>query len=103
MGIMWLSDRMTMKQLSKGRYRKDVDPRDLALYTPTDAAYYLGINPQTLSTWLWGRTYPTMEGEKLFEPLITPADKDNKLLSFFNLAELHVLAATRYTHNVSIK
>jgi uncharacterized protein (DUF433 family) len=29
------------------------------------------------------------------------ADLDNGLLSFFNLAELHVLAATRYKHQVS--
>jgi uncharacterized protein (DUF433 family) len=96
-------DPRDMTQLSKGRYKADVDPRDLALYTPADAACYLGINPQTLSTWLWGRTYPTTSGERFFAPLIDPADKENKLLSFFNLAELHVLAATRYTHKVSIK
>jgi uncharacterized protein (DUF433 family) len=63
----------------------------------------LGINPQTLATWLWGRTYPTTTGERFFSPLIKPADHENKLLSFFNLAELHVLAATRYKHKVSFK
>jgi uncharacterized protein (DUF433 family) len=92
-----------MIQLSKAHYRADVDPRELALYTPNDAACYLGINPQTLATWLWGRSYPTTGGDRFFAPLIEPADPDNKLLSFFNLAELHVLAATRYTHSVSIK
>lgn len=103
MDITVLFDPRNMSQLVKGRYRRDVDPRELALYTPADASCYLGINPQTLATWLWGRTYPTTAGEKFFDPLIDPADKENKLLSFFNLAELHVLAATRYTHNVSIK
>jgi uncharacterized protein (DUF433 family) len=92
-----------MGQLYKGRFNAEVDPRDLALYTPADAACYLGINPQTLATWLWGRTYPTTSGEKFFYPLVEPADQENKLLSFFNLAELHVLAATRYTHKVSFK
>ncbi len=92
-----------MAQLVKGRFRADVDPRELALYTPADASCYLGIHPQTLGTWLWGRTYPTAAGDRFFAPLIEPADIDNKLLSFFNLAELHVLAATRYNHNVSIK
>jgi uncharacterized protein (DUF433 family) len=92
-----------MAQLVKGRYRADVDARELALYTPADAACYLDINPQTLGTWLWGRTYPTTAGERFFAPLIEPADTENKLLSFFNLAELHVLAATRYTHHVSMK
>jgi uncharacterized protein (DUF433 family) len=92
-----------MAQLVKGQYRADVDARELALYTPADAACYLDINPQTLGTWLWGRSYPTTTGERFFEPLIEPADKENKLLSFFNLAELHVLAATRYQHDVKIK
>jgi len=92
-----------MAQLVKAEYRADVDARELALYTPADAACYLDINPQTLATWLWGRTYPTTSGERFFAPLIEPADPDNKLLSFFNLAELHVLAATRYTHHVNMK
>ena len=97
------ADERDMSRISKGQYRSDVDPRELALYTPADASCYLGINPQTLGTWLWGRSYPTVTGERFFEPLIKPADPENKLLSFFNMAELHVLACTRYTHNVSIK
>jgi uncharacterized protein (DUF433 family) len=92
-----------MAQLVKAQYRADVDARELALYTPADAACYLDINPQTLATWLWGRNYPTTTGDRYFAPLIEPADPDLKLLSFFNLAELHVLAATRYTHHVSMK
>lgn len=97
------SSERDMAQLYKGQFIPNVDPRELALYTPGDAACYLGINPQTLGTWIWGRTYPTTTGERLFAPLIEPADPTNKLLSFFNLAELHVLAATRYTHKVSFK
>lgn len=89
-----------MAQILKGRFRPDVDPRELALYTPADAAYYLGIHPKTLGTWIRGRSYPTVGGEKFFEPVIEIADLDNGLLSFFNLAELHVLAATRYEHQV---
>jgi len=42
-------------------------------------------------------------GERSFEPLIDVADPENELLSFFNLAELHVLAASRYRHNLSFK
>ena len=89
-----------MAQLIKARYRADVDPRELALYSPSDAACYLGIHPRTLGTWLHGRTYPTIGGDAFFAPLIDMADPENGLLSFFNLAELHVLAATRYEHNV---
>jgi uncharacterized protein (DUF433 family) len=97
------SDQGGMAQIYKGVFRPDVDPRELALYTPADAACYLGINPQTLSNWLWGRTYQVVGGDKWFEPVVRAADPDNKLLSFFNLAELHVLAATRYKHKISFR
>ena len=89
-----------MAQVYKGVFRSDVDPRELALYAPSDAAHYLGLNPQTLANWLWGRTYPVIGGEKRFEPVIQVADPELKLLSFFNLAELHVLAATRFKHKI---
>lgn len=105
MSAAWELDSQEMiRQLSKGQFTVGVDPREQALYTPADAACYLDIHPVTLSTWLWGRKYPTVtEGEKFFAPLIKVADPENELLSFFNLAEIHVLAATRYTHHVSMK
>jgi uncharacterized protein (DUF433 family) len=89
-----------MAQILKGRFRSDVDSRDLPLYTPTDAAYYLGIHPRTLGTWIRGRSYPTVGGMQFFNPVIEMADPENGLLSYFNLAELHVLASTRYQHHV---
>lgn len=89
-----------MAQILKARFRREVDPRDLALYTPADAAQYLDIHPRTLGTWIHGRSYPTVGGERFFKPVIEIADQENGLLSFFNLAELHVLAATRYQHKV---
>jgi uncharacterized protein (DUF433 family) len=93
-----------MRRLEKAQYVPDVDPRELAIYTPTDAAHYLGIKESTLKTWIYGRTYPKADGSRgVFAPLIKPADSVNRLLSFFNLAEAHVLAATRYEHEVSIK
>jgi uncharacterized protein (DUF433 family) len=91
-----------MAQIAAAKYRADVDPRELAIYTPADAAYCLGIRRTTLATWIYGRYYYTAKGRAFFEPLIRPADPENKLLSFFNLAEAHVLAATRYRHHVSL-
>jgi hypothetical protein len=86
----------TMSQIAAAKYRADVDPRELAIYTPADAALYLGIKRSTLASWIYGRYYNTTKGRVFFEPLIKPADVENRLLSFFNLAEAHVLAATRY-------
>jgi uncharacterized protein (DUF433 family) len=89
--------------LAQPKYIPDVDPRELAIYTPADAAVFLGIKPPTLASWIYGRSYPKKDGVGFFAPLIKPADPENRLLSFFNLAEAHVLAATRYEHEVSIK
>lgn len=85
-----------MYRLKAAKYREDIDPRDLPAYTPADAAQFLGIKPTTLSHWVFGRR----KGSYRFEPLIEPADRENKLLSFYNLAELHILAATRYEHKI---
>jgi uncharacterized protein (DUF433 family) len=89
-----------MDRLLQAKYREGVDSREQPLYTIPEAAYYLGINSQTLGTWLFGRPYTTAEGPQFWAPVITPADPDLKLLSFYNLAEAHVLAATRYEHHV---
>lgn len=71
------------------------DPREVPLYTLADAAAYLRIPPTTLRSWIKGRTYPTRNGRKFFAPLMEAADPVRGLLSFSNLAEAHVLQATR--------
>jgi uncharacterized protein (DUF433 family) len=96
-------ERTDMDRLTAARYRADIDRRELPVYTPADAAQYLGISRSTLDTWIYGRFYETLVGKVFFPPLIKPADEENRLLSFFNLAEAHLLAATRYEHKVSIK
>jgi len=97
-------DDLTMHRLERAKYVAGIDPRELAIYTPADAARFLGIKESTLKSWIYGRTYPKADGIRgRFLPLISPADPDNRLLSFFNLAEAHVLAATRYDHEVSMK
>jgi uncharacterized protein (DUF433 family) len=90
-----------MSKLLTVSYRPGVDSREQPLYTIKEAARYLGIDSATLSTWLYGRNYRTKgEGKKFWEPVIIPASADLRLLSFFNLAEAHILAATRYQHKV---
>jgi uncharacterized protein (DUF433 family) len=90
-----------MDKLLKAKFRRNIDPREQPLYTVKEAAYYLGVEPKTLSTWFFGRPYSTKyQGEKFWHRVIVPADPDLRLLSFFNLVEAHILAATRYEHKV---
>jgi uncharacterized protein (DUF433 family) len=89
-----------MGQLLKADYRFGIDSREQPLYTLQEAAYYIGMSSQTLSTWFFGRSYPLKSGPRRWEPVFAPADPELRLLSFYNLAEAHVLAATRYEHKV---
>lgn len=90
-----------MDRLVHAKFRPDVDSREQALYTLKEAAYYLGVKVPTLTTWFYGRHYPTLaDPQKQWERVFIPADETAQLLSFNNLAEAHVLAATRYDHEV---
>jgi uncharacterized protein (DUF433 family) len=89
-----------MSKLLTVPYRTNVEGREQPLYTIPEAADYLGLQSPTLHTWFYGRHYPTKEGRKFWPRVITPADSELQLLSFYNLAEAHILAATRYRHNV---
>jgi uncharacterized protein (DUF433 family) len=78
------------------------DPRAMPAYGITEAAHYLQIPRATLRSWLLGRHYETERGRQFFKPLIDLADKDHRLLSFFNLVEAHILNALRRKHQVSL-
>lgn len=71
------------------------DPREVPLYSLAEAAAYLGIAASTLRSWIKGRVYNTTTGPKFFKPLIEAADPARSRLSFANLAEAHILQATR--------
>jgi uncharacterized protein (DUF433 family) len=58
----------------------------------------------TLRDWVIGTSYPTKKsGTARFEPPIELADKDARLLSFFNLEEAHILRAFRVKHGIPLK
>lgn len=79
-----------------------VDPREVPTYSIPEAAQYLRMPVATLSSWVRGRNYPVKAGQKRFAPLINISDPKNRLLSFVNLAEAHVLGAFRRTHAVPL-
>ena len=76
---------------------EELDPRAQPTYTFPEAACYLDLPVSTLRRWSVGRPpHP---------PLIELPPRPGRrpiLLSFFNLVELHVLAAVHRRHGVSI-
>ena len=79
--------------MSRRRARTD-DARALPGYTVPEAAHYLSVPAATVRYWSVGRNG--------YAPLIAAAARAPVLLSFFNLAELHVLAAIRREHGVKM-
>jgi uncharacterized protein (DUF433 family) len=77
------------------------DPRELPTYATWEAARYLRMPLRTVQRWTAGFKYPGPRGGTRFaKPLVPPADGERHLLSFVNLAELHVLDALRTHHDV---
>jgi len=77
------------------RLRTEGDIREFPRYGISEAAFYVRIPATTLHAWTQGQDYVTSTGvHRTFKPLIGLADKRNKLLSFYNLVEAHILRST---------
>ena len=74
--------------------RKESDCREAPAYSISEAAHHLNIPVATVRYWSLGR--------KQYEPLVVLPEHPDHLLSFLNLVELHVLAAIRRRHRVSM-
>ncbi len=71
-------------------------------YGINEASHYLGIPNATLRSWVLGRHYPAGGSKRFFRPIIELPDKEQRLLSFVNLVEAHVLDAIRRAHGVAL-
>lgn len=71
------------------------DPATIPAYTIAEASHWLGIPLSTTRAWLLG--------QGSFAPVVEIADRAGKSLSFVNLVELHVLAAIRRKHRISLQ
>lgn len=78
------------------------DPRDIPAYTVSQVSRYLGVPVATIRSWIFGTTYRTKEGKKLFQPLIKLPEPRLRVLSFTNLIEVHVLRSIRTVHGVTL-
>lgn len=71
------------------------DPRDVPSYATWEVARYLRLPLRTVQNWSFG--FGSYGGR----PLVRVADPKRHLLSFWNVAELHVLGALRRYHQIS--
>lgn len=73
------------------------DPRDVPSYATWEAARYLRLPIRTIQNWAFG--FGSYGGH----PLIHVADPERHMLSFWNVAELHVLRSLRRYHRITPK
>jgi uncharacterized protein (DUF433 family) len=79
------------------------DVREMPAYTIAEAAHYLCIPKATISAWVRGTTYTDRGKRKTFHRVIELPDKSLNLLSFYNLAEAHVLRALRTEYKIRLQ
>lgn len=79
------------------------DPRDVPAYSIVEAAGFLRLPPTTLRQWVNGGTYRTRGGTRRAKPVIRIPTGRPPTLTFWNLAEAHVLAGIRREHGVSLQ
>ena len=79
------------------------DPREMPAYGIPLAAHYLRVPAATLRYWVLGETYTTEKGRrKHAQPVIILPAPGRQLLSFFNLAEAHILRAPRKEQRIQL-
>ena len=77
-------------------------PEDAPAYSIAEAATLAGVPESTLRAWVVGRPFPARTGRRWSQPVIRRPKSDPRFLSFTNLVEVHVLAAMRRKHAVSL-
>ena len=79
------------------------DAREIPAYTIFDAARYLRLPERTIENWAFGYSYGTKTaGLRRASPLIDVDSAEGRDFSFFNLVELHVLAALRRDYRLQM-
>jgi len=77
---------------------------DSPSYRAREVAYLLAVPDSTVRAWCFGQSSTDRAGTaRHFVPVIRPADPKNRLLSFSNLCEIHLLAAITRKHRVPLQ
>jgi uncharacterized protein (DUF433 family) len=94
---------LLMAKLKFDVTRRFTDPREMPIYGIPQAAHYLRVPATTLRYWVLGKRYTTDKGRRrLAPPVINLPDAKRPLLSFFNLAEAHILRALRKEQKIQL-
>lgn len=75
------------------------EPREMPLYSVSEAAHYIGLPASTLRTWVVGRRYPVSDGWATSDAIIQLPDREDGRMSFSNLIEAYVIKALRRKHD----
>jgi uncharacterized protein (DUF433 family) len=78
------------------------DPREIPAYPISDVAWYLRLPESTLRSWTLGQSYPTSHGRRRSQPLIQIASLAERIMSFEDLIEAHVLSSLRRRHAIPL-
>jgi uncharacterized protein (DUF433 family) len=78
------------------------DPLEIPAYTVVEAAHYLWLPHRTLQGWVHGYSFGAARTRRRM-PAVIPVDAASGLLTFADLLELHVLAALRREHGVTMQ
>lgn len=80
------------------------DSREVPRYSVREVALYFRLRPRTVHTWFFGRSYKVNGREKFWSPLAVPATHNphGDSLSFYNLAEAHILSACRHDFSIAV-
>ncbi len=79
------------------------DPRDRPTYPLPEAARILRLPESTLRKWVHGQVYPTKSGSRRSRPIVRVPAGRPATLSFWSLAEAHVLGAITRQHGVALQ
>jgi uncharacterized protein (DUF433 family) len=79
------------------------DIRNIPTYGFTEAAHYLRIPLSSIRFWVRGQQYATAQGQRRAASIVKLPSPNRPLLSFLNLAEIHVLDAIRREHEISLQ
>jgi uncharacterized protein (DUF433 family) len=84
---------MSARKISVEDYFGTLDARAMPRYSFGEAARYIGLPESTLRAWFLGTTWGVRPFLKPFHPILEPASPE--LLSFYDIASAHVLAALK--------